>query len=81
VGGGVYWCLPAIAALIRLGVVRLQERALLLPRSPLMLLAVREGLNAAVFVASLVGRSVLWRGRRFRICQDGTIESLEGHPT
>lgn len=80
--GGV-WCLPLLLAVGagRLWAIRAEERALDLPKSPLGLLALREVLNFVVFVIACSGRSVLWRGKRFRIRRDGTLELLEGIST
>jgi ceramide glucosyltransferase len=77
-GGWAYLGLAAAAVLGRWWVVRTEERALGVEKSSLGLLALREVLSIVVFVIAACGRSVLWRGRRFRIRRDGTLELLEG---
>jgi ceramide glucosyltransferase len=67
-----------LSVLARLWAVREEEKALALPRSGLGLLALREALSIAVFVAACCGRTVVWRGRRFRVCSDGTLTLVEG---
>jgi ceramide glucosyltransferase len=79
-GGPAWWWLVAVAALARLAVIRREERLLRVPRSSFGELALREVLNFVVFVAACCGRSVLWRGQRFRILRDGKLELLEGIP-
>lgn len=77
-GGPSWLALLAAAALVRWWAIRGEERALGVEKSPLVLMAMREVLNFLVFVAACSGRSVWWRGKRFRIRPDGTLEHLEG---
>lgn len=49
------------------------DRALRLKAAPLWLLPVRDLLSFGVFIASFLGRSVAWRGRRFRIGPEGQL--------
>lgn len=70
------WPLLPLALACRWAVVRAQERALELPPAPLRLIVVRDLLSLAVAVAAFCGRSVRWRGRRYRIRRDGTLEAL-----
>jgi ceramide glucosyltransferase len=66
---------PLLAGLVaRAWAIRAQEKILKLAPAPLGLLALREGLSLVVFFAACLGRSVLWRGRRYRIRRDGTLE-------
>ncbi len=70
-----------IAAIIRLVAVRVEERALGLSPASLGLLGLREFLTFAVFVAALFGRTVRWRGSRYRIRRDGTMQPIGSvHP-
>jgi ceramide glucosyltransferase len=69
------------AIAVRHWVIRAEERLLALPRADLPTLALRELLSFVVFLVACCGRSVLWRGRRFTIRRDGTLESKEGYPT
>jgi ceramide glucosyltransferase len=78
--GGLAWPFVAVAvasAVLRFLAVRLQERALGLGRAPAGLLALREFLTFAVFVAALWGRTVQWRGSRYRIRRDGTMQPVK----
>ena len=70
-----------LAGGVRLCAIRSEERALNLPRSGLPIIALRELLGFVVFLVACCGRSVIWRGRRFIIRRDGTLESKEGIPT
>jgi ceramide glucosyltransferase len=78
VGGPPYLLLVLLASLIRLQVVRAEERMLAVPKSSLALVAAREVLTFVVWVAGCCGRSVLWRGKRFRIRRGGRLEMVEG---
>ena len=71
----------ALAALCRLWAVRVEERALGLPRGGLVLLAVREILSFVVYVVACSGRTVVWRGRQFAVRADGTLDQVEGSQT
>ncbi|MGE5504694.1 MAG: bacteriohopanetetrol glucosamine biosynthesis glycosyltransferase HpnI [Actinomycetota bacterium] len=78
---GASWPFAAVltlAALAKLAVVRAEERALELPRAGFGVLLLREALTFVVYVAAISGRSVTWRGKRFRVRPDGTLEPLEG---
>ncbi len=67
-----------IACLCRLWAVRAEEIALGLPRAGLGLLAVREILSFVVYVVASCGRTVVWRGRRFVVRHDGTLDPVKG---
>lgn len=43
------------------------------------LLLVRDGLSFIVYIASLFGDSVFWRGRRLRIGKSGTVREVREH--
>jgi len=81
-GGG--WAGPAALAALaaafacRLWAVRSGEKALGLPRAGLGLLAMREFLSFLVYVVASCGRTVIWRGRRFVVRRDGTLDLVEG---
>lgn len=77
-GGASFLPVLALSLLVRLGAMRVQEHALGLSRAPFALLVLRDTLSAVVFVAAAVGRSVSWRGKRFRLRPDGTMELVEG---
>ncbi|MTJ83333.1 MAG: glycosyltransferase [Telmatospirillum sp.] len=82
--GGASWpligCLAAAVG-VRLWAVRSQERALAIEPAAPHWLALREALSFIVFLVACCGRSVIWRGRRFIIRRDGTLETKEGIPT
>jgi ceramide glucosyltransferase len=70
--------LPAAAMLaLALGcravMVRMVDRALRLPATPLWLLPARDSLSFVVFVATFFSRTVAWRDRTFRIGPDGQL--------
>jgi ceramide glucosyltransferase len=63
-----------LAALACRGVmVRMVDRALALPPTPLWLLPGRDLLSFAVFIASFFTRTVAWRDRTFRIGRNGRL--------
>src|SRR5579885_2243084 len=67
-----------VAALAcRLVSVRLTDRILRLPASPLLLVPVRDVLSFAVFAASFFARRVEWRDRTFRVGPNGRL-TLDG---
>jgi ceramide glucosyltransferase len=76
-----FWVLLVAAGIVRLKAIRAEERALRLPRAGISALALRELISFVVFLIACCGRSVIWRGRRFIIRRDGTLESKEGIPT
>jgi ceramide glucosyltransferase len=53
--------------------VRMVDRALQLPPTPLWLVPVRDVLSFAVFIASFFTRTVAWRDRTFRIGPKGRL--------
>jgi ceramide glucosyltransferase len=70
--------LPAAAMLVlalccRAAMVRMVDRALRLPATPLWLMPARDSLSFVVFVASFFSRTVAWRDRTFRIGPDGQL--------
>jgi ceramide glucosyltransferase len=77
--GGWGW-LPLLAAavLARVGVVRSEEQALGLPSLAVADLLLRDLLSFVVLLTASCGRTVLWRGRRFRVERDGRLTLLEG---
>lgn len=62
-----------LALLVRWRSARRIDRALRLKAAPLWLLAGRDLLSFAVFIASFLGNSVAWRDRRFRIGPGGQL--------
>jgi ceramide glucosyltransferase len=72
---------PPLAAAAMLGValfcrgvmVRMVDRALALPATPLWLVPARDLLSFAVFIASFFIRTVAWRDRTFRIGPKGRL--------
>jgi ceramide glucosyltransferase len=77
--GGWRWLpLLAVALIARALVVRLQERALGLPNGSVADLLLRDLLSFVVFVTACCGKTVLWRGKRFKVASDGKLTLLEG---
>ena len=77
--GGWRWLPLLLAAMIlRIMVVRLQEQALQLPSLSLADLLLRDLLSFVVLLTASCGRTVLWRGRRYRVERDGRLTLLEG---
>lgn len=75
-GSWPFLALAGIAAACRLLAIRVQEKALDLPRAPVGLLLVREILTFAVYLAACHGRKVHWRGHDYVIRRDGTLEAV-----
>ena len=63
----------ALALLCRVVMVRMVDRALRLPATPLWLMPLRDLLSFAVFIATFLSRTVAWRDRTFRIGRDGQL--------
>jgi ceramide glucosyltransferase len=62
-----------IALACRLAMVRIVDRALRLPMTPLWLVPVRDMLSFWVFIVSFLGNRVAWRDNTFRIAADGRL--------
>jgi ceramide glucosyltransferase len=65
--------LLALALVCRAVMVRMVDRALRLPATPLWLMPLRDLLSFAVFIATFLSRTVAWRDRTFRIGRDGQL--------
>jgi ceramide glucosyltransferase len=63
----------ALALVCRAVMVRMVDRALRLPATPLWLMPLRDLLSFAVFIATFLSRTVAWRDRTFRIGRDGQL--------
>jgi len=77
-GGWKFLPLLGAALLARVTAVRLQEQAFSLPSLALKDLLLRDLLSFVVLLTACFGRTVLWRGKRFRVERDGTLTLLEG---
>lgn len=75
IGGGGWPALGVLAAAVlgRLWAVRDEESSLGLENQPLWLVLTRDVLSFAVQAIALSGRTVRWRGRRFRIARHGKL--------
>lgn len=62
-----------LALFCRAVTARVIDRSLRLAPAPLWLLPLRDLLSFTVFVASFLGRSVAWRGRKFRVSSNGQL--------
>ena len=67
--------LAAVALACRVALCLCVEQALGLARQPYWLIPVRDLLSFAVYVWSLFGGNVVWRGSRYRIAADGSLLS------
>lgn len=56
------------------------EQAFGLPRHPYWLIPMRDLFSAAVYLASYLGRDVVWRGRRYRIGPGGKMSERRTAP-
>ncbi|MSO75410.1 MAG: glycosyltransferase [Alphaproteobacteria bacterium] len=65
-------CLPVTVA-CRIWMIRAVDRALRLTPTPLWLIGIRDPLSFLVLVASFCGRTVTWRGGRFRVGANGRL--------
>ena len=63
----------ALAVMGRLWAVRSQERSLSLDRESAFVILMRDLLSFVVQVVALSGRTVLWRGNKFRIDRHGKL--------
>ncbi len=81
-GGGALPAATALAAAVvgRLRAVRAQAGALDLAPPPAWLVVVRDLLSFAVLATAVSGRTVRWRGRRFRIGRQGILVPFEESP-
>jgi ceramide glucosyltransferase len=70
--------LAAAALACRTGLTLAVERAYGLPAHPYWLIPLRDLLSFAVFVAALAGRTVVWKGRRFRLSTEYSPDSRAG---
>jgi len=77
--GGWSWLPLVVAAgLLRVAVMRLEEQALDVPGLGVADLFLRDLLSFVLLLTASCGRTVLWRGRRFRVERDGKLTLLEG---
>lgn len=74
--GPLGWGVLGAALVWRLLVVRQMDRALNQVPTALALVPLREMLSFVVFIAAFCGRSVRWRGRRYRIFRDGRLKEV-----
>ena len=61
----------------RLVAIRMQEGALNLPRQPTWIVVLRDMLTLAVQIIALSGRTVRWRGGRYKVLKSGILVSLD----
>jgi len=67
----------ALAWTARLVAVRIEEQALGLVRQPALMVVARDFLTLGVQIAALSGRTVRWRGGRYRVTRQGILVSLD----
>jgi ceramide glucosyltransferase len=56
------------------------ERAFNLPRHPYWLIPMRDLFSAAIYLASYLGRDIVWRGVRYRIGRNGELSERRTNP-
>ncbi|MDP9053793.1 MAG: bacteriohopanetetrol glucosamine biosynthesis glycosyltransferase HpnI [Acidobacteriota bacterium] len=71
-----YWRIAAAGMVIRLLAAAASMSALDYPGNALWLVPLRDLFGLAVWAAGMVGRTVEWRGLRFRLLSDGRIRPL-----
>ena len=67
--------LAVVAFACRVALCLCVEHAFGLARQPYRLIPMRDLLSFAVYVCSLFGGNVVWRGSRYRIAADGSLIS------
>ena len=67
--------LGAVALVCRVVVLRAVERGYGLPARPYWLIPLRDLLSFAVFVAGFLVQDLSWKGRRYRLMAEGTMQS------
>ncbi len=72
-GGGKAALVAAIALAGRAVLCRCVEHSFALPRQPYWLIPLREILSFAVYIWSLFGTAVSWRGARYEVGVDGRL--------
>jgi len=56
------------------------ESAFGLPRHPYWLIPMRDLFSAAIYLASYLGRDIVWRGVRYRIGRNGELSERRTDP-
>ena len=56
------------------------ERAFNLPPHPYWLIPMRDLFSAAIYLASYLGRDIVWRGVRYRIGRNGELSERRTDP-
>ena len=79
-GGTLALALAAGAISCRLALLWRVERTFGIPRHPYWLIPMRDLFSAAVYLASYLGRDVVWRGRRYRIGAGGKMYERRMEP-
>ncbi len=74
-GGGLAWAAVAISLVVRWAAAAVITTVMADPaRRLLALLPLRDVVTAVVWAASALGRTVWWRGERYRVNAEGTLE-------
>ena len=68
------WPLLAVTIALRAFAAWLVSRHILGERVPWLLLPLQDTLGFAFWIAGFFGNSILWRGRRYLLNRDGTLE-------
>ena len=67
------WPLLVVSGILRILMAWFVSVRILAARVPWLLLAVQDALGFGFWLAGFFGRSVTWRGQRYRINRDGTL--------
>jgi ceramide glucosyltransferase len=67
------WPLLLVSAVLRIFAAWMVSICILGARIPWLLLPLQDMLGFAFWIAGFFGRSVMWRGRRYRLNRDGTV--------
>ncbi|MEZ0230043.1 MAG: glycosyltransferase, partial [Planctomycetota bacterium] len=82
-GSSAFWLLAAGTVALRLVTAAVAHAAIAgreADLASLPLLPVRDLVATALFIRAWLGRTVTWRGRRFRVAPDGTLTDLSPEP-
>ncbi len=82
-GGPPLWILAVLTVAVRLATAAIAHLAIAgrgADLGSLPLLPIRDLIATDLFVLAWFGRTVTWRGRRFRVAADGTLTDLSPEP-
>jgi ceramide glucosyltransferase len=78
-GGKIYFLFLVILAIIaRWGSLSIEREALKIKPSSFIDFILRESLSITIYFCAILGRTVEWRGKKYRVRNDGIMELLKG---